>query len=117
MKFIVSVILILLLAFISGLFLPWWGIAIAALLVALIIPQRPWKSFLSGFFAVFLLWVLLAWWIDMKNNGVLSQRMSELLPLGGSRILLILVTGFVGAIVAGFAALTGAYLRTAPGRS
>ena len=116
MKFIVSIILTLLLSFISGIYLPWWGIAIAAFLVALLIPQRPGNAFLAGLLGVLLLWVALAWWIDMRNNGVLAQRMSVLLPLGGSRVLLILVTGIIGGITGGFAALMGTYLRLSPRR-
>jgi hypothetical protein len=33
------------------------------------------------------------------------------LPLGGSSFLLILFTAFIGALVAGFAALAGSYVR------
>ena len=116
MKFLVSIILTLLLAFISGIYLPWWGIAIAAFLVAVLIPQRPGNAFVTGLLGVMLLWIALAWWIDLRNNGVLAQRMSVLLPLGGSRVLLILVTGIIGGLVGGFAALTGAYLRLSPRR-
>ncbi|MGQ0739587.1 MAG: hypothetical protein ACT4OJ_11040, partial [Bacteroidota bacterium] len=71
MKFLTATILTALLSFISGLFLPWWGIAIAALLVAAIIHQKAGKAFLAGLLGVFLLWAGLAWWIDTKNNGVL----------------------------------------------
>ncbi len=114
MKFLVAVLLTALLSFISGLFLPWWGIAVVALLVAVIVHQRAGKAFLAGLAGVFLLWAGLAWWIDMKNNGVLSARMAEVIPLGGNRILLILVTGLVGGLVAGFAAMSGSFLRASP---
>ncbi len=93
MKFLVAIILTALLAFISGLFLPWWGIAITALLVAVLVHQKAGKAFLSGFLGVFLLWAGLAWWIDMKNNGVLSKKIASVLPLGGNPVYLILVTG------------------------
>jgi hypothetical protein len=106
MKFIVAIILTALLAFISGLFLPWWGIAITSLLVAVIIHQKAGKAFLSGLLGVLLLWAGLAWWIDVKNNSVLS-----VLPLGGNAIALILVTGLIGGLVAGFAAMSGSFLR------
>jgi hypothetical protein len=112
MKFIVSIILIGLLAFIGGLYTQWWSLAIAAFIVAVLIPQRPGRSFFSGFIAIFLLWGLMALWIDIKNQGILSEKIASILPLGGSRILLILVTAFVGALVAGFAALSGSYIRT-----
>jgi len=111
MKFIVALLLTAILSFISGLFLPWWGIAIVAFLVALLIHQKGGKAFLAGLLGVFLLWACLAWWIDMKNNGVLSHKMARVIPEGGNILLLILVTGLVGGLVAGFAAMSGSYLR------
>ncbi len=111
MKFLVAILLTALLAFISGLFLPWWGMAITSLLVAVLIHQRAGKAFLAGLLGIFLLWAGLAWWIDMKNNGVLSKKIASVLPLGGNAILLILLTGIVGGLVAGFAAMSGSYLR------
>jgi hypothetical protein len=36
---------------------------------------------------------------------------ASILPLQGSYVLLIVVTAFLGALVGGFASLTGAYLR------
>ena len=111
MKFLVAIILTALLAFISGLFLPWWGIAITSLLVAVLIHQKAGKAFLSGLLGVFILWAGLAGWIDIKNNGILSQRIAKVLPLGGSSIALILVTGLIGGLVAGMAAMSGSYLR------
>ena len=101
-----------LLAFISGLFLPWWGIAITSLLVAVVVPQKAGKAFLSGLLGVFILWAGLAWWIDMKNQGLLSKKIASILPLGGSAILLILVTAIVGGLVGGFSAMSGSYLRS-----
>lgn len=112
MKFLVAIILTALLAFISGLFLPWWGIAITSFLVSVIVHQKAGKAFLSGLLGVLLLWAGLAWWIDMKNNGVLSKRIASVLPLGGNAILLILVTGLIGGLVAGFAAMSGSFLRS-----
>ncbi len=111
MKFLVSFLLTAILSFISGLFLPWWGIAIIALLVALIIHQRPGMAFLSGLLGVMVVWSGLALAIDIKNHGVLSGRIASVLPLGGNSILLIVVTGLVGGLVAGFAAMSGSYLR------
>jgi hypothetical protein len=65
-------------------------------------------------FGVFILWAGLAWWIDMKNNGVLSARIAHVLPLGGSSVVLILVTGLIGGLVAGLGAMTGSYIRSSP---
>ena len=112
MKFFVAIILTAFLAFISGLFFPWWGIAVTSLLVAVLVHQKAGKAFLAGFLGVFLLWAALALWIDMKNNGILSKKIASVLPLGGNAILLILVTGLVGGLVAGFAAMSGSFLRS-----
>ncbi|HTQ27066.1 MAG TPA: hypothetical protein VMI35_03025 [Puia sp.] len=111
LRYIVSIALTALLSFVSGLYLPWWGIAPAAFLVSLLLPQRPFMSFLAAFLGVFLLWELLAWWIDNKNNSILSQKIAQLLQLGGSTGLLILVTSVTGALVAGCAALAASYIR------
>lgn len=113
MRFLATTILILLLSFIAGLYLPWWSIAIVAFLVSLLIPQSIGKSFLAGFLGIFLLWGLLALWIDIKNESVLSGKIAQLFPIGGSSVLLILITALVGALVAGFAAMSGGSLRPA----
>jgi hypothetical protein len=111
MRFIVSIVLTGLLSFAAGFYLGWWSIALASFAVAALIHQKPGKAYLSGFIGVFLLWAGLAGWIDVQNQGILSNRMAEIFPLNGSATLLILVTALVGAIVSGFAALTGSYLR------
>jgi hypothetical protein len=112
MKFLVAAILTALLAFVGGLWLGWWVIAVAAFLIALLVHQKAGKAFVSGFVGVFILWGALAWWIDMKNESVLSKKIAEVLPLGGNSLLLILITAFVGALVAGFGAMSGSYLRS-----
>lgn len=114
---VVSTIATLALAYGAGFLLPWWGIAPAAVLVAYVVKQRPMMSALSGFLGVFLLWVAHATWIDHANQGLLSQRIAMLLPLQGNTVLLILITGIVGGIVAGMSALSGALLRSMTSRS
>ncbi|MDP4262107.1 MAG: hypothetical protein Q8941_06205 [Bacteroidota bacterium] len=112
MKFFTAIILTGLLAFVGGLWAGWWIVAIAAFLIAILVHQKAGKAFLSGFTGVFLLWAGLAWWIDIKNNSILSRKIAELLPLGGHPSLLIIVTGIVGGLVAGFGAMSGSYLRS-----
>jgi len=111
MKLIASILLTALLGFVICLYIDWWGITIAAFVVAICIHQKPLKSFITGFLALFLLWAGLSWWIDMKNEHVLAGKLAGLLGLGGSVFLMILVTGLLGGLVAGFAALAGSYAR------
>lgn len=111
MKFLVSTALISLISFIACLYLPWWSIAIVALLVAIIFPQKPLWSFLAGFCALFLLWTILAFIISSSNNHILAHRMSLVILKRDSPFVLMLVTGLIGALVAGFAALAGSFVR------
>ena len=112
MKLLVAIILTALMAFVSGIYFPWWSLAIASFIVATLVHQRAGKAFLAGFAGIFLLWAGLCWWIDIKNEGILSSRIAELLKLGGSSLLLILVTGFIGGLVGGFGAMAGSFLRS-----
>ncbi|MBC7889488.1 MAG: hypothetical protein H7Z13_16545 [Ferruginibacter sp.] len=111
MKFIVSIALIALLSLAACLYLPWWTIAIVAFLVAALVPQNPASSFFSGFIALFLLWGYLAWYLSSNNDHLLAHRISLLILKMDSPALLIVVTALIGALVAGFAALSGSYLR------
>ena len=114
MKLITSIFLTILLAFAIGLFeFPWWSFAITTIAIFAAIPQHPGKSFLAGFVSVFCLWVVLAFKIDLANEHLLSTKVAGILPLKGNYILLILITGIIGGLVAGFSALSGSLLRKA----
>ncbi len=112
MKFFISFILTILLSFAACLFLPWWSIAIAAFLVAALIPQKPGKSFLTAFAALFLLWGSLSFWMSNNNQHILAHKISQLVLKMDNPIILVLATALIGALVAGFAALAGSYLRS-----
>ena len=115
MKFLIAIILTALLSFIAGIYIPlWWFFAVVALLVALLVHQKAGKAFFAGFLGLFILWFILTAWIDSANGGVLSVRIASLLPLGGSKWLLMIVTALIGGLIAGFAAMSGSYLRSSP---
>jgi hypothetical protein len=111
MKFFISLILTILLSFAACLFFPWWSIAVAAFVVAALIPQKPGKAFFTAFIALLLLWGGLSFWISNNNHHVLAHKVSQLILQMDNPILLVLATALIGALVAGFAALAGAYLR------
>ena len=99
-----------LLSFIAGIYLPWWSIAAVAFLVALFIRPSIGLGFLSGFLGIFLLWLVLAFWIDTANEGILSRKLALIFPLEGNTLLLMLITALTGAVVGGFAAMAGSSL-------
>ena len=105
MKFVVSILLIALLSFAAGLYFPWWSIAIAAFVVALLIVLRPFWSFVAGFIAVFVLWLLIVMRISGANDGILAHRIAILIGVGETALMFI--AAFIGGIVSGLGALTG----------
>jgi len=113
MRFTSSFILTALLSFAACLYLDWWSIAIAAFIVAVLIPQRLGKAFLTGFLALFFLWGALSWWISSKNEHLLAHKVSLLIFKMDSPYLLVFVSAIIGAIIAGLAALSGSLLRKA----
>ena len=113
MKFTTSILLMILLSFSACLFFPWWSIAIVAFLITLLIPQTPIASFFTGFIALFILWGILSFWISSNNENILAHRLSLLFFKTDNPFLLILVTALIGALIAGFAALTASFVRRA----
>jgi hypothetical protein len=111
MKFIITIILIILFSFIACLFFPWWSIAIVAFLIIVLIPQHPVVAFFAGFIALFLLWGGLSFWISSNNGDILAHRVSLLILKTDSPFLLIIATALLGALVAGLGALTGSFVR------
>lgn len=112
MRSILAFLLIGILSYITGLYYPWWSLAVVAFVVSLIIRQRPVASFFTAFVSLFVLWFSLGFFQDMANDHILGNRMSELFLQVKSPVLLAVITGFIGAIVAGFAALSASFLRT-----
>jgi hypothetical protein len=110
MKFLLSTLLIALVSLALGLFLPWWTVAIAAFGIVYLYRLTPGFAFLSGFAGVFICWALIALFRDTANDGILSQKIALILPLGGSGALLILVSALIGGIVGGMAGLTASFL-------
>ena len=111
MRFLLATLLTAAFSFIAGLYLPWWSLALIAFLVAILIQQKTGYAFLSAFTAIFFLWGGLALLIHVRNQGVLTKKMAELFPLQGQSFYLILITATIGAVVAGFAAMSGSSLR------
>src|SRR5205085_7148739 len=111
MRFLLATLLTASLSFIAGIYLPWWSIAIVAFLVALLIKQKIGLASLAGFTGILLLWGGLALLVDIKNESILSHKIAQIFPLNGSAFLMVLLTAFIGALVAGFAAMSGSSLR------
>ncbi len=113
MKFLLSVLSTAMLAYAAGIFLPWWGIAIAGIISGAWLLQKPGVAFLSGFTAVFLLWAGFALVRSQMNDDILATRFVKLILKNDQPLLLVLMTGVIGGLVAGLGALSGSLGRSA----
>ncbi|HYV94326.1 MAG TPA: hypothetical protein VE978_21305 [Chitinophagales bacterium] len=102
--------LITIFSFLLQLFLPWWSMAIAAFVISFLLGKKPWQVFLAAFFACGIVWLLMALYTHFMKGDLMTNRIAGLLFLHGSLVLYIGVF-LIAAIVGGFAALTGFYLK------
>lgn len=108
-NFFLSILLTAVLSALLQTFLPWWTIAIGAFVVAYFLQQKTGLAFVSGFLAVFILWIGYAYFLSSANDHLLAAKITELLKAltQGSVLGLYLLTGLIGGLVGGFAALSG----------
>lgn len=110
MKFIFKIIVIITLCYVAELFLPWWIVAVISFVVNVALPTRGGTAFLSGFLGVGLLWLGMAWLINSRSGGTLTEMVAGIFELSNP-IWMIALAGGVGGLVGGFAGLSGSLLR------
>lgn len=105
-------LIILILSFASGYFLPWWIVAIISFLTALIIGTTAKSSFWQAFIAVLIVWIVLALFKSIPNDHIMATRIAHLFHLPSWGYILA-VTGILGGLVGGMSALSGLLLKRA----
>ncbi len=106
----INFIATIILAFLLSLFLPWWSVMVAAFATSLFMPLKKAAVFFIPFLAILLFWVVYSYLLSSGNDFTLAKRIAVLLPLDGNPYVLILVTGIVGGLAAGVAAVFGKQL-------
>lgn len=96
---------------IIGMYLPWYAMGISAAIIAYVLVMKTKGSFVIGFAAGFILWVLAAYYTALGHPSTLPSRMASLLPLKGQVSLLYVVTGIIGGVTTGLWVWAGARLR------
>lgn len=110
-NFLINVLGIASASAVLQLFLPWWIIAVVAFGVAYLHRQNMLSAFAAAFTGIFLLWAVYAFAISSANEHLLAKKIAELFPLKGNVFVLFAITGIIGGLVAGFAAMSGAAAR------
>jgi hypothetical protein len=106
MKFLIQFFVTIIICFLLQCFLPWWTMALGAFVGGYFGKNKGYISFFIGLLAVGLLWLGMAYFIDITTHSILTLKVNKLLPVNA-----LVMTALVGGLVGGFAALTGALLN------
>ena len=79
----------------------------AALVTSLFIPLKKAAVFFVPFSSILLFWAVYCFVLSNANDFTLARKISQLLQIGGNPYLLILITGIIGGLAAGIAAIFG----------
>jgi hypothetical protein len=109
-KFFGLFILVALIVYFVGTYLPFWGIMILVALATYFIGASPGISFLSSGLSYGLVWLFLSIWISIDSGSDLPKKMAELMGLSNDNLLWF-ATGLIGFIIGGFSGLTGSLFR------
>ena len=102
---------IIVLAFIMGYFFEWWTVEIAAFIGGAIFGKASGETFAKGATAVTTLWLLMVWYHHFSTQGILSNKIAQILPVGGNVGVLIAATVLIGGLVGGWGAMSGFLVR------
>jgi len=107
-------IFILIVSLILQLFLPWWIIAVVAFTISIWKALDGKHAFVHSFTAIFTLWIAAGLVQTLPNENILANRIGQMFMLPFSEfnwIVILLITGIIGGLAAGFAGLAGFYFR------
>lgn len=109
-------LLIAIVSLILQLFLPWWVIAPVAFVFAAWKAQSAKNAFFTAFLAIFVLWTIAGLIHTLPNENILANRVASMLTLPSSSfswLIVLIISGVIGGLAAGFSALAGRYAKEA----
>ena len=107
------ILLLAILTFLTGVFMPqWWFVTLIGFALAIIFRESKARSTTLTFFVVFSVWMVVAIYLDMGNDSILSKRIGELFG-GLPSLLLAVISGILGGLAGTLGALTGVSLSEA----
>jgi hypothetical protein len=102
--------LIIVISVILQLFTPWWIIAIIPFVILAWKPTNAPKAFWCGFLGIGLPWLIYGYYFHFISDGALTNRIAKIFSLPNG-LLLLLVTATLSALIGGFSALSGYWVR------
>ncbi|MBS9524857.1 hypothetical protein KIH41_11900 [Litoribacter ruber] len=110
MKFLLLFVFSVVLALILGPFLPFYGLMIAIALMAALVGGKRIVAFAASGLGVGLVWIAVPMWVTLQTESELPAKIGQIMGLENP-IILVLATGLLGFLIAGFSALTGNSFR------
>jgi hypothetical protein len=111
-KLIALVILVIVLITMGTLnFLPWWSFLVPVFLLGVLLPLQKWKvnTFLWGFIAGFIVWILSSAYFEIAYQGEIMQSITKI--IGINSFWLRLAIGVIGGLLTGLGLYSGYLLR------
>lgn len=102
--------LLLLIFWVTTLFLPWWALVVPAILLGAVLFKSGLRALIIGFLSGAAAWGLQVLYIDFANQSVLSIRIADMLGVG-SHWNIILITLLIGGLITALSVLLGAQIR------
>lgn len=107
-----GIVAVAVLSILTQAFFPWWTIAVVGFGVGFWLNDTVGRSFFYGFLATFLVWSIYAAYQSSENGGLITNTISGMLGGTFSGGQLIFVTGTLGGLVTGLAAVSGTLFRS-----
>ncbi|GAB4005567.1 hypothetical protein EXU85_01245 [Spirosoma sp. KCTC 42546] len=111
----IQILIIAVLSLLAQFLLPWWSVAIVAFLVCFWRSERAGQSFFYGFYGIAIVWLVYAFILHSRTDGIFTGRMGELLFKTNNASLPVIVTAIIGGLVGGLAGLSGYFVKQAFG--
>lgn len=111
MKLILRIFIIGLLTYFLSPYSVWWTGMAVAFIVTFVSPSSSLNAFVAGFLGIGLVWMGFAFVLDTANAAVFSSKVAAIMSPFDSSTKLIMLTGAVGGLSGGFAALSGTLLK------
>lgn len=83
---------------------------VSAGIVSFFLPGGNFNAILSGLLGAGLVWLVMAWKVDIETQSIMSQKIIQLFPVDDTNML-ILIVGALGGIIGAMGAFTGNSFR------
>lgn len=110
MLFIIRLVCIAAFSYLLSFIMPWWCLILVGGIVCFLLPAGSFNAILSGLLGGGLLWMVMAWKVDVETNSIMSSKIVEMFPLDDVNMMII-ATGVLGGVSAALGAFTGNSFR------